>query len=60
MTQETLVKRLRTMGNTGWNPIGNEAADEIERLTFWYNMYKEAHEGCKKNLNALIYPVKNE
>ena len=27
-----LVKRLRTMAKTGWNPIGNEAADEIERL----------------------------
>lgn len=27
-----LVKRLRTMAKTGWNPIGDEAADEIERL----------------------------
>ncbi len=27
-----LVKRLRAMAQTGWNPIGDEAADEIERL----------------------------
>lgn len=27
-----LVKRLRTMAKIGWNPIGDEAADEIERL----------------------------
>lgn len=26
----SLLNRLRTMGKTGWNPIGNEAADEIE------------------------------
>lgn len=34
-TQEnshSLIDRLRTMGNSGWNPIGNEAADEIIRL----------------------------
>jgi hypothetical protein len=28
----TLLERLRTMGNSGWHPIGNEAADEIEKL----------------------------
>lgn len=28
----SLIKRLRTMSNMGWHPIGNEAADEIERL----------------------------
>jgi hypothetical protein len=33
MIKSPLIKRLRTMGNSGWNPIGNEAADEIERLT---------------------------
>ena len=27
-----LLDRLRTMGKSKWNPIGNEAADEIERL----------------------------
>ena len=30
---DDLVKRLRTMAGIGWNPIGKEAADEIERLT---------------------------
>jgi len=28
----TLIARLRAMAATGWNPIGNEAADEVERL----------------------------
>ncbi len=32
MSTIDLVKRLRTMAKTGWNPIGDEAADEIERL----------------------------
>jgi hypothetical protein len=27
-----LVKRLRTMAGIGWNPIGDEAADHIEKL----------------------------
>jgi hypothetical protein len=29
---DDLVKRLRTMAGIGWNPIGDEAADRIERL----------------------------
>jgi len=32
MTEFSLLKRLRTMAGIGWNPIGDEAADEIERL----------------------------
>lgn len=28
----SLIDRLKTMGNIGWNPIGLEAATEIERL----------------------------
>ena len=28
-----LLERLRLMGQLEWNPIGNEAADEIERLS---------------------------
>lgn len=27
-----LIKRLRMMAETGWHPIGNEAADTIELL----------------------------
>ena len=33
MKKIPLIERLRTMGQSGWNPIGNEAADAIERLT---------------------------
>lgn len=29
---DNLVKRLRTMAGIGWNPIGDEAADRIEKL----------------------------
>jgi hypothetical protein len=29
---DDLVKRLRTMAGIGWNPIGDEAADRIEKL----------------------------
>jgi hypothetical protein len=32
MIKPTLIARLRTMGATGWNPIGDEAADKIEEL----------------------------
>ncbi len=28
-----LIARLRTMSATGWHPIGDEAAAEIDRLT---------------------------
>lgn len=29
---DDIVARLRSMAAIGWNPIGDEAADEIERL----------------------------
>ena len=32
MAEYTLLQRLRTMGRSNWHPIGNEAADEIEKL----------------------------
>lgn len=31
-TRRTLKSRLRTMAETGWNPIGQEALDRIEDL----------------------------
>ena len=33
MKKIPLIERLRTMGQSGWNPIGNEAADAIETLS---------------------------
>ena len=41
-TKYTLVRRLRTMAAIGWNPIGDEAADEIERLQSKVNILLDA------------------
>ena len=42
-----LLKRLRTMAATGWNRIGDEAADEIERLTaaLQYEQHRAGRQG---------------
>lgn len=45
-TKYPLVKRLRTMAAIGWNPIGDEAADEIERLQSKVNMLEDALRCC--------------
>lgn len=45
-TKYTLVRRLRTMAAIGWNPIGDEAADEIERLQFKVNILEDALRCC--------------
>lgn len=45
-TKYSLVSRLRTMAVIGWNPIGAEAADEIERLQSKVNMLEDALRCC--------------
>lgn len=45
-TKYPLIRRLRTMAAIGWNPIGDEAADEIERLQTKVNTLEDALRCC--------------
>lgn len=45
-TKYSLVSRLRTMAAIGWNPIGAEAAYEIERLQSKVNMLEDDLRCC--------------
>ena len=45
-TKYPRIRRLRTMAAIGWNPIGDEAADEIERLQYKVNTLEDALRCC--------------
>ena len=45
-TKYSLVSRLRTMAAIGWNPIGDEAVDEIERLQTKVDTLEDALRCC--------------
>ena len=50
--QLPLLVRLRTMANVGWNAIGNEAAEEIERLTEQVDVMREALDDLLHQVNT--------